>query len=136
MAYLYEQQPIDGIWHNETLTGVPVVLTAIGSDGSVTDLGTVTTNGYYGTFSYHWTPPKADTYTITASFAGDGSYGSSSGAAAFSAGAVVTSSPVPTQTQPSTNVATTTDVMTWILIAAVAIIIAIAIATVLILRKH
>ncbi len=137
MQYLYEQQPIDGIWHNETLVGVPVILTAIGSDSSVIDLGTVTTNGYYGTFSYHWTPPKADTYTITADFAGDGSYGSSSGAVALSVGAAASTTPAPSQTPPtSSNVATTADLMTWIIIAAVAIIIAIAIATALILRKH
>ena len=112
---------------------LPVVLTAILSNSSV---GTVTTNCYYGIFSYHWTPAKANTYAITASFAGDGSYGSSSGATAFSAGAVVTSSPVPTQSPPSSNVATAADLMTWILISAVAIIIAVAIATVLMLRKH
>ena len=50
----------------------------IGSDGTVYNLGTTTTNGYYGTFAFTWTPPKADSYQITASFAGDNSYGSSS----------------------------------------------------------
>jgi hypothetical protein len=136
MEYLYEQQPIDGIWHNETITGVPVTLTAIGSDGTVTDLGQVVTNGYYGTFGFLWNPTKADTYTITASFAGDGSYGSSSAATSMAMTAAATASPIPTTTQGPTNYATTSDVATYLIVGVVAIIIAIAIATVLILRKH
>lgn len=52
MEYLYMQHPIDGFYHNETITGVPVILMAIASDGTVTDLGTITTNGYYGTYSF------------------------------------------------------------------------------------
>jgi outer membrane protein assembly factor BamB len=68
------------------LTGVPVTLTAIGSDGSVTSIGTTTTNAYYGTFNMPWTPPKQDTYEIVASFAGDASYGSSSAATAVTVG--------------------------------------------------
>jgi hypothetical protein len=86
MEYLYMQHPIDGLYHNETITGVPVVLTAIGSDGSVIDIGTTTTNGYYGTFGIPWTPTKEDTYTIMASFAGDDSYGSSSAATMVTVG--------------------------------------------------
>ena len=93
MEYLHNALPIDGLWHNETITGVPVTLTAIGSDGTVIDLGTVTTNGYYGTFSKAWTPPNEDTYTITASFAADDSYGSSSAATAVTVG------PAPSQMQ-------------------------------------
>jgi hypothetical protein len=58
MDYLYFQRPIDGIYHNLTITGVPVKLTAIGSGGTATDIGTVTANGYYGTFGTEWTPPK------------------------------------------------------------------------------
>jgi len=34
MEYLHMQLPIDGIWQNVTMTGVPVTLTAIGSDGA------------------------------------------------------------------------------------------------------
>ena len=75
MEYLHKQLPITGIFGNQTVIGVPVTLTAIGSDGSVTEIGTVTTNGYYGTFSKAWMPPKQDTYTITATFAADDSYG-------------------------------------------------------------
>ena len=86
MEYLHIAQPIDGIYHNETILGVPVTLTAIGSNGDVVDIGSTTTNGYYGTFSYVWTPPSEGVYTVTASFAADESYGSSSAATAVSVG--------------------------------------------------
>ena len=130
MQYLHMQMPIDGIYHNETMTGVPVTLTAIGSDGSVTEIGKVTTNAYYGTFSKAWTPPKEDTYTITASFEGDDSYGSSS------AGTAVAIGPAPTITQPNvTNqVVDTTPILYAVIGVGIAIIIAVALA-VLILRK-
>jgi hypothetical protein len=78
MEYLHMQMPIDGLWHNETITGVPVTLTAIAEDNSYFNIGTVVTDGYSGTFGVAWTPPKEGKYKIIASFAGDDSYGSSS----------------------------------------------------------
>ncbi len=79
MEYLHKQQPIDGIWHNETITGVPVALATISEDGSsYIDIGTVVTDGYSGTFGVAWTAPEEGTYKIVASFNGDESYGSSS----------------------------------------------------------
>jgi len=132
MEYLHLQMPIDGLWHNETIAGVPVTLTAIGSDGSVTDLGQVTTNGYYGTFSKAWTPPKEDTYTIIASFAADDSYGSSNAATAVTVG------PAPA-TPETPEIPTPVDYTMTITYAAIAIIIAVAIAlalAVLLLRKR
>jgi hypothetical protein len=78
MNYLHLQYAIDGLWHNETITGVPVALSAIGEDGTYYDIGTVTTNGYYGNFGMEWTPPKEGTYTIMASFHDDASYAGSS----------------------------------------------------------
>jgi hypothetical protein len=133
MEYLYDQQPINGLWHNETITVVPVILTAIGSDGTVIDIGT-TTNGYYGTFSYAWTPPKEDTYTITATFAGDNSYGSSSAATGLSVGPAP-ASPTPSPTPPPQAAPDNTP----LIYATVAIIIAIAVVgllTILTLRKR
>ena len=73
-----------------------MTLTAIGSDGSVTDIGTVTTNGYYGTFGNAWTPPKEGVYTIMASFGGDDSYGSSSAATSVSVGPAPSVAPTTT----------------------------------------
>jgi len=106
MEYLYLQQPIDGIWHNETITGVPVVLTAIDQDNNVYDIGTVITNGYYGTFSHAWTPPNEGTYEIIASFAADDSYGSSSAATAINVGPAPTPY-VPVEPEEPTPLITT-----------------------------
>ena len=132
MEYLHMQHPIDGLWHNESVAGVPVTLTAIGSDGSVIDLGSVTTNGYYGTFGKAWTPPKQDTYNIIASFAADDSYGSSNAATYVTVG--------PAPTTPSTpEIPTAVDYTMTITYAAIAIIIAVVLAVavaVLLLRKR
>jgi len=136
MEYLHMQQPINGLWQNFNMTGVPVVLTATDSSGTVTNIGTAISNPYDGTFGLSWTPPSAGTYHISAAFYGDDSYGSSSAGTnvVVSTAAAATSTPIATPV-PS-NLATNSDLMTYIVIAAVAIIIAIAIATILILRKH
>jgi hypothetical protein len=109
MEYLHLQRPIGGIWGNETLTGVPVTLTAIGSNGDVIEIGTATTNGYYGTFSFAWTPPSEGTYEIIASFASDESYGSSGASTAVVVGpAVATPTATPTETPTATPTETPT----------------------------
>jgi hypothetical protein len=128
MEYLHMQKPINGVEHNLTINGVPVTLTAIGSDGTVTSIGTAMTNGYYGTFSQEWTPPKEDKYAIIASFAGDDSYGSSSGGTGLLVG------PAPETIQPA-ETPVIPDYTMAIVGAAIAVIIAVAVATVLILRK-
>jgi len=126
------QMPITGLWNNETLTGVPVALTAIGSDGTVIDIGSVTTNGYYGTFGYAWTPPKEDTYTILASFAGDDSYGSSSAATFVSVGPA----PAPIEFPQSTTPVDNSTLLYGILAAVVVAILIGLVAIVLVLRKR
>ncbi len=126
MEYLYLQRPIDGLSHNLTITGVPVLLTAIGSDASVYEIGTIVTNGYYGTFGATWSPPKEDTYTIVAQFGGDNSYGSSSAATTLVVGPTPST---PSQPEPQTPI----DYSMTIVGAAVAVIIAVAIAAVAII---
>jgi len=131
MEYIHLQMPIGGIWNNETITGVPVSLTAIDENGTVFDLGQVTTNGYYGTFEKAWTPPAQGTYQIIASFAGTESYGSSSGATAIAVGPATQPIQFPTEAQPI-------DYTMTIVYAAIAIIVAVVIAVavaVLLLRK-
>jgi hypothetical protein len=123
--------------------GTPCVsdasITATSSDGTVINIGTVTTNGYGGTYGITWTPPSAGTYTITASFAGDDSYSSSlatsSLAVGTSASTTVASSTQTPTTSTSSSLATTNDLMTYLAIIAIAIIIAIGIVGALILRK-
>jgi len=102
MEYLHRQFPIAGFWNNITLTGVPVYLSALDSNGNPVDIGTVTTNGYYGTFAKEWIPPMQGTYTIIASFAADDSYGSSSASTAVTVGPAPVDKPVeqPQQTIP------------------------------------
>ena len=52
--------PIDGLWHDEIITGVPVTLTAIDSDGNFVDIGTTISDGYYGTLHYYGRPKKKE----------------------------------------------------------------------------
>ncbi len=134
MEHIHRQLPIDGIWHNITLTGVPVTLTAFDSNGNYQAIGTVTSDGYYGTFSKTWTPPIQGDYKIIASFAGDDSYGSS-GASTY----VTVSAAQSTATQTPQNVQAAPDYTMTIIAAAIGIAIVVvisAIAIVLLLRKR
>jgi hypothetical protein len=128
MEHLHLQMPEGGVWKNETITGVPVTLAAIGSDGSVIDIGTVTTNGYYGTFNKEWIPPAEGSYEIIASFAGDDSYGSSVASTAISVGPAPAEIIIPEQVTPP-------DYTMTIIGTGVAVIVAVAIAVVLLYRK-
>ena len=56
MEYLYLQAPINGIWGNETITGVPVSIDAVDPNGNFVHIATVTSGGARGTFAYTWTP--------------------------------------------------------------------------------
>jgi hypothetical protein len=130
MEYLHMQLPIDGIWHNITMTGVSVSLVAIDANGTVIDLGTAATNAYYGSFSYEWAPPKEGKYTITATFEGDDSYGSSGASTAVSVGPAPASIKIPEQITP-------VDYTMTIIGVGIAVIIAVAVAiNILILRKR
>jgi hypothetical protein len=89
MEFLHMQKPCP-----QTVTGVPVTLLAMRhSDRSIITIGTVTsdTSG----FKYEWTPPDEDLYTITASFAGDESYGSSWSYTGLSVGPTPPAEPEP-----------------------------------------
>ena len=130
MEYLHMQLPIDGIYHNLTITGVPVSLDAIDPNGNSIHIGDVTTDGYSGTFGYVWQPENAGKYQITVTFKGDDSYGRSFATSYASVGEPTVT---PTVTTNSNPVDVTTPVATYVLAAAVAIIIAIAIVGALIL---
>jgi len=132
MEYLHLQRPISGLWGNATVTGVPVTLTAIGSDGSVVDIGTVTTNGYYGTFSKAWTPPAEGTYEIIASFAGDDSYGSSAASTAVAVGPATEQITIPEQIVPPDYTMTIVGVG---IAVAIAVIVAVAAVGMILYRK-
>ena len=134
MEHIHLQMPIDGIWHNETVNGVPVSLTAIGSNGDVIDIGSTTTNGYYGTFSLAWTPPREGTYTIMASFAGDDSYGSSTAATGLLVGPAPSTSPTTTPgVQPAQDI---TGMLYGATAAIIVAIVIVGIVLALVLRKR
>ena len=134
MDYIHFQMPIDGLYHNSTVTGVPVSLDALDPNNNVVHIGTATSD-QSGTYSFTWTPTTTGTYKISASFAGSDSYGSSSAETAAVVVAEHAVSPTPTSTTPS-DLVKTSDLMTYIVVAIIVMIIALAIATVLILRKH
>lgn len=138
MEYLHMQQPIDGLFHNVTITGVPVSIDAVAPEGSSIHIATVTTDGPTGTFGYTWAPTTPGQYKVTATFAGDDSYGNSYATTYVSVGqTTATPTPAPATATPSpVGLATANDIMTYIIVAAIAIIIAIAIVGVLILRKR
>jgi hypothetical protein len=126
MEYLHMQKPIDGLYHNITVTGVPLSIDAVGPNGGV-HLATVTSD-VSGTFSYTWTPDETGDYVITATFMGDNSYGSSwAETHATVVAAPEISSTETTLTMPPYEIYT--------IGSAVAVIIAIAVA-VLLLRKR
>jgi hypothetical protein len=131
MEYLHMQMPIDGIWHNLTVTGVPVKLLAIDPSNNVIEIGT-TTSDVSGTFGYTWTPKEEGLYKITAVFAGSESYGSSWAETSFSVGPAPEPIAFPEQITPP-------DYTMTIIGGVIAVIIAVAIVGLLIflaLRKR
>jgi hypothetical protein len=134
MEYLHMQIPIGGLKGDAVITGVPVTLSAIDESGNHIEIGTTTTNGYFGTFSHTWIPPEEGKYEIIAAFEGDDSYGSSAASTAVTVG------PAPSQGQPETEEPSaeapafpTTEVA---IIAAIAIVAVVAIAAYWALRRR
>jgi hypothetical protein len=100
-----------------------VILSGIDENGDHVDIGQTVTNGYYGTFNFPWTPEEEGTYQIIATFAGDESYGSSSGATAVTVGPAPTTN-VPPGEEPAHPIISTEAaiIIGGVVIAAVAII--------------
>lgn len=134
MEYIHMQQPIAGLYGNETITGVPVSIDAVDPNGNNVHLADLISDGYSGTFSYTWTPTMAGDYKITATFMGDESYGSSFATTYATVVEAPAASPTPTTSAINFDAVTNTIVMT-VAAAAIAIIIAIVIAM-LLLRKR
>jgi hypothetical protein len=128
MAYLYQQAP-----YPANVTGVPISIDANDPNGNPIHIADVTSDAS-GTFAYTWTPTNPGEYKITATFAGDYSYGASW--AETHANVVNAPTSTITPTSSTSNLATSNDIMLDFVVVAIAIILAIAIATVLILRKH
>jgi hypothetical protein len=77
MEYVYMQQP-----KPTDITGVPVTINVVDSNGNFRSIGTTVSNAY-GAFSYTWTPDISGDYTVIANFAGTESYYSSEASTAF-----------------------------------------------------
>jgi hypothetical protein len=71
MAYKQMQHAVPA-----NVKGVPVSIDAVDPNGNSVHIATVTSD-MSGTFGYTWTPDVPGQYTVTATFAGDDSYGSS-----------------------------------------------------------
>ena len=123
------QRPIDGFYHNVTVTGVPVSIDVIDPNSNFFHLDTVTSDEK-GNFGYSWNPTIAGQYKITATFEGDQSYGSS-WATTY---ATVSDAPTTQPTQEPVSLDTTNTVMIPLIAGVIAIIIAIAIVGVVVLQ--
>ncbi len=131
MEYLHLSQPHGGLFNNETIIGVPVSIDAVDSNGNPIHIADVTTEGYSGTFGYTWYPAIEGQYTITATFMGDDSYGSSY-ATTY---ATAAKGPVTTPTPTPLTLAAQTPFELYFAISTIAIILAVAIVGFLLLRK-
>jgi hypothetical protein len=90
MEYLYMQQP-----KPTNVSGVEVSLNAMDPNGNYVNIKNVTSDSS-GTYSYLYTPNVPGQYTITASFAGSKSYGSSTATTAIGVSETATNTPAPT----------------------------------------
>ncbi|HEX9861740.1 MAG TPA: PQQ-binding-like beta-propeller repeat protein [Candidatus Bathyarchaeia archaeon] len=125
MEYLYMQKscPSD-------VKGVPVSLYAVDANNNTIHIGDATTDGLTGAFSYLWEPEITGKYTVTATFKGDDSYGSSVAGTAVG----VVDAPEATPTPPP-QVIPDYSVLIYVLIIAVVIAIVIGLVNLLLLRK-
>lgn len=127
MDYLYGQ--------NATLlnnppkpNGVAVRLSAIGSNGDVIDIGTVTSDSG-GMFKKMWTPPTEGEYTVYATFDGSNSYWGSYAQTALGI------TQAPSDTSGSQQQITVPDYTMTILGGIIAVIIAVAIVGIVLYQK-
>jgi hypothetical protein len=123
MEYLHMQKPIPA-----NIVGVPVSLDAVDPNGNAIHIATVTSD-MSGTFGFTWKPDVSGQYTVTATFVGDESYGSSWAQTYVGVTQAPASSPTPTQTTSQA------PIETYFAISTVAIIIAIVV-TGMLFRKR
>jgi hypothetical protein len=128
MAYLHLQGPCP-----TNINGVPVSIDAVGPDGSPVHLGNVVSDES-GTFAFIWKPTSAGQWKISATFAGDDSYGSSYANTYATVAEAAASTPAASQNNSTNDIVAAFS--PYLIGVAIAIIIAVAIVGLLILRKH
>jgi hypothetical protein len=138
MEYIHMQKP-----KPTNATGVEVELTALGPDGKTVSIGGVISDSN-GLFKTLWKPSVEGAYTITATFKGSNSYGSSSAATALGVGpaaAILSAQPTVTpsaQPTASPSIQPTTFALPFeasialVVVAAIAVIVAV----VMVLRRR
>jgi len=127
MQYAYEQQP-----EPTDVTGVPVTISVIDSNGNYYIIGNVTSDAS-GMFTYAWAPDIPGSYTVTATFAGSNAYYGSSAETSFYATAAPGATAAPTATPISIA---NTYFVPAIAGLFVVIIVGLAIVSLLMLRKR
>jgi outer membrane protein assembly factor BamB len=111
------------------VTGVPVSIDAVDPNGNYVHLGDAVSD-MSGTYAFEWQPTMAGQYTITATFMGTASYGSSYGQTY----AVVVDAPA--TPEPSTSTTTANPPYELYTVGTgIAVIIAVALVGLLLLRK-
>jgi outer membrane protein assembly factor BamB len=127
MEFVYQQQPCPA-----TVTGVPISLSVLDSNGNYRQIGTATSDGSGG-FRLTWTPDIPGDYTLVATFAGSESYYSSSAEAFFTA-----TEPAPTASPVATAAPSMADQYFVPSVAAIIVvmIIGFAVLALLMLRKR
>jgi hypothetical protein len=95
MDYLHMQHTVPA-----NVKGVSVSIDIVDPNSNFFHIADVTTDGYSGTFGYEWEPEVPGLYTVTATFIGDDSYGSSFATTYVSVGEApaATATPPPAQT--------------------------------------
>jgi hypothetical protein len=128
MEAVYMQQPMP-----TNITGVPVQIAVLDSNGNHYPIGTVTTDES-GTFSITWTPTIPGNFTVYATFAGTQSYYGSYGEAHFYASSAPPT-PAPTAAPPS-GLASTGSLMLAVAVIVIVIVIIGVVLAILTLRRR
>jgi hypothetical protein len=129
MEYLHMQHSIPA-----NVVGVPISIDAVDPNCNFVHIGDTTSDGMSGTFGYAWEPEIAGQYTVTATFMGDDSYGSS-----FATTYVNVVEASATSTEPTSSAVNfdtiNSNMMIGLAAATIAIIIAIVIAVIVVKKK-
>ncbi|MGA2681468.1 MAG: hypothetical protein ABSF44_06675 [Candidatus Bathyarchaeia archaeon] len=129
MAHVYMQQPMPA-----NMTGVPVTISVLDSNGNYRSIGTTTSDATDGLYHLEWTPDISGSYVVYANYGGSASYWPSSTETAFvvnPAGATT----APTAT-PLNGLALNNTLMYGIVAIIIVIVIIGAILVMLMLRKR
>jgi outer membrane protein assembly factor BamB len=128
MEYVYQQQTCPA-----TVTGVPVDISVLDSNGNYRNIGTATSDGS-GTFALTWTPDIPGDFTVVATFAGSESYYPSNAETHFTA-TVPAPTAAPTAA-PLSGIASNDTLMYGIVAIIIVIIIVGAVLAILVTRKR